>query len=209
MRGVVGYVLYSAVIFAFEIAFNRLFLVYVGVFGLALFALPARLGEGDLPRSHISSAPRVSVSIYLLVLAALFPLAWLGELVPAMIANTTPKSIRDAGLPSNPVYVLDLGTLIPLFVLAALGLLRHRPGGAILAGALLALNALLSLSIVASTFSSTRRMNRCRWPSSRCSPPSRSPASGWRSGACAVGSEPHRRRETDQTMAAPTRTCQG
>jgi hypothetical protein len=149
--GVLGYVLYNAAIFAFEIAFNRLFLVYVGVLGLAVFGLLAMAIEGDLPIAHVPSAPRVTVSVYLLLVAALFLLAWLAEIVPALISDTTPRSIVDARLPTNPVYVLDLGILIPLYVVvAAAGLARRSSHATMLAGALLVLNVLLSLSIVAS-----------------------------------------------------------
>jgi hypothetical protein len=149
--GVLGYVLYNAVIFAFAIAFNELFLVYVAVFGVAVFSNVVLFREGRIPRGGSVGAARLVTSIYLLALGALFLLAWLGEILPALATGTTPSSIRDAALPTNPVYVLDLGVLIPVFVIAAVGLLRGHHGAAAIAGALLVLDTLLGLSIVAST----------------------------------------------------------
>ena len=149
--GVLGYVLYNAVIFGFTMAFNQLFLVYVGVLSVSVFGIVALLNDSRIPRGQLAGAARGAVSVYLLALTALFLLAWLGEILPALATHTTPSSIVAARLPTNPVYVLDIGVLLPLFVLAAVGLLRREPGAAGLCGSLLVLNVLLALSIMAST----------------------------------------------------------
>jgi predicted anti-sigma-YlaC factor YlaD len=83
--------------------------------------------------------------------AALFLLAWMRDIVPALLTNTTPATILEAKLPTNPVYVLDLGFLIPLSIAGAVWLLRRSAWGYLLAGLLPVLNALLSLSIISST----------------------------------------------------------
>jgi hypothetical protein len=152
--GALGYVLYNAVIFAFELAFNRFFLVYVGLLAFAVFALIANLTQLDLsvlPTRFSRSTPTRSVSAYLVIVAALFLLAWMRDIVPALLTNTTPAAILQAKLPTNPVYVLDLGFLIPLSIAGAVWLLRRSAWGYLLAGLLLVLNALLSLSIISST----------------------------------------------------------
>ena len=149
--GVLGYVLYNAVIFGFTMAFNQLFLVYVGVLSVSVFGIVALLNDGRIPRGQLTGTARGVVSVYLLALAALFLLTWLAEILPALATHTTPNSIVAARLPTNPVYVLDIGVLLPLFVLAAVGLLRREPGAAGLCGSLLVLNVLLALSIMAST----------------------------------------------------------
>ena len=56
--GVLGYVLYDEVIFAFEIAFNRLFLAYVALLSLAVFALIALLTHLDLAGLSKRFSPR-------------------------------------------------------------------------------------------------------------------------------------------------------
>jgi len=152
--GVLGYVLYDAVIFAFDIVFNRFFLLYVGLLSLAGFALLAMLSRLDRTsvRARFSlSTPIRSVSLYLVIVATLFFLAWMKDIIPAIINGTTPPTITDAKIPTNPVYVLDLGFLIPLYVLSAIWLVSRRAWGYLLSGVLLVLNTLLSLSIISST----------------------------------------------------------
>src|SRR5438105_12306709 len=66
--GTLGYVLYNAAIFAFELAFNRFFLLYVGVLSLAVFALVDNLMQLDVSGFSTRSAARAptkSVSVYL------------------------------------------------------------------------------------------------------------------------------------------------
>ena len=84
--GVLGYVLYNAAIFAFTIAFNRLFPVYVAVFGLAIFdiTLVTTTIRRDLPAGDVTTAPRVAARACLMLVAALFVLAWMAEIVPAI-----------------------------------------------------------------------------------------------------------------------------
>lgn len=151
--GVLGYVLYDEVIFSFDIAFNPLFLVYVALLSLAAFSLIVVLTHLDVSavRSRFSTGtPIRSVSTYLIIVAALFFLAWMKDIIPAILGNTSPTTIVQAGVPSNPVYVLDLGFLIPLYVLSAIWLLHRQAWGYLLAGVLLVLNAVLGLSIVSS-----------------------------------------------------------
>jgi len=151
--GVLGYVLYDEAIFAFDIRFNSLFLIYVALLSLATFSLITSLTHLDVAalRLRVSSrVPARGVAIYLLIVAALFFLTWMKDIVPAVLGGTVPSTIREAGVPSNPVYVLDLGFLIPLYVLSAIWILARRGWGYVLAGALLVLNALLGLSIASS-----------------------------------------------------------
>jgi hypothetical protein len=152
--GVLGYVLYNSAIFTFDIAFNRLFLVYVGLLALAVFGsvyISRAIEPADLASRFWQSTPVLSVSVYLVAVAALFLLAWMKDIIPAVVTDTTPPNVLQAQIPTNPVYVLDLGFLIPLHVLAAVWLLRARAAGYVVAGALLVLNLLLSLSIISST----------------------------------------------------------
>jgi hypothetical protein len=140
-------------IFAFDVAFNPLFLVYVGLLSLAFWlsiVILTRLDVDALRTRFSLETPIRAVSIYLLLVAALFFLVWMKSIVPAVLGNTTPPDIVKAKIPTNPVYVLDLGFLLPAFVLAAVWLIRRRAWGYALAGPLLVLNSLLSLSIISS-----------------------------------------------------------
>jgi hypothetical protein len=77
--------------------------------------------------------------------------AWRSEIVPALISDTTPRSIVAARLPTNPVCVLDLALLIPLYLSGAVQVLRNVSAGSAECAALLVLNVLLGLSVISST----------------------------------------------------------
>jgi hypothetical protein len=151
--GILGYLVYDEVIFAFDVAFNPLFLVYVGLLSLSFWSSIVILTSLDVDalRSRFSPEATIrAVSLYLLVVAALFFLVWMKGIVPAILSNITPSDIVKAKIPTNPVYVLDLGFLLPAFVLAAIWLMRRRAWGYALAGPLLVVQSILGLNIIAS-----------------------------------------------------------
>ena len=75
---------------------------------------------------------------YLLAVAAALTLAWLPELV----ATTITGDIAEAVGPytSSATHALDLGLVVPVAVLAAAKLLRHRPSGRVLTLVMLVVN---------------------------------------------------------------------
>lgn len=109
-----------------------------------------RLNVSVLRLRFSLETPVRAVSLYLLAVAALFFLVWMKGIVPAILSNSTPSDIVKAKIPTNPVYVLDLGFLLPLFVLAAVWLRQHRVWGYALAGPLLVVQSILGLTIIAS-----------------------------------------------------------
>jgi hypothetical protein len=70
---------------------------------------------------------------------------WLIAYVPAMLAGRTPQEVRDSGLVTAPVAVLDLAFMAPASIIAAILLLRRRPLGFVLGPVLLTFLALGSL----------------------------------------------------------------
>ena len=152
LLGVLAYVLYTYAIYAFDVAFNPLFLVYVAALALSLYALVALLVRMDPDGLRACFAPGLpirGIAVYLLVVAALFGLAWLKDIVPAMVGNTTPTSLTGMKLPTNPVHVLDLGILLPLVALSGIWLWRRQSWGYLLAGILLTKMTVLGVSVVA------------------------------------------------------------
>jgi hypothetical protein len=88
-----------------------------------------------------------AASVFLAVVATLFYLSWLSEVVPALLAGDVPQSVTDNGTPTNGVHVLDLAWMLPAMVLTAVWLWRKRAIGYVLAGALLTFMPLLVLAI--------------------------------------------------------------
>ncbi|WP_126664442.1 hypothetical protein [Haloterrigena salifodinae] len=129
--GVTGYLLYTYASYSFMTAFNELYLVYTTLLWLTLFTFVGgmvRLDATALKRSVRQRSVRMYVVFHLL-LAVLIAFLWLSELLPAIRSGTIPPSIAEAGLPTSVIYALDLGIIVPAFVLTAYWLRADRPYG--------------------------------------------------------------------------------
>lgn len=152
--GVTGYLLYTYASYAFMTAFNELYLVYVALFWLTLVTFVggmARLDPTVLQRAVGGSSVQPYVGFQLL-LAVLITALWLSEILPAALAGTTPPSIAEAGLPTSVIYSLDLGVVVPAFVLSAYWLRNHSPWGYAFTAVLLVKVATLGGAVLAMAF---------------------------------------------------------
>lgn len=149
--GVLAYTAYSYLVYSGYLHFSGWFLVYVAVFGLSTHALvvgwvvldPIRL------RTVVARSTRArAVGWVLTVLGALFAALWLSEIVPAVLAGATPEPITEAGLITNPIWVLDLGLVLPAMIAAGWLVRRSRPLGFTLAGPLLGFGVVMGLAIL-------------------------------------------------------------
>ncbi len=149
--GATAYSTYSYLLYAGFVHFSGWFLLYVATFGASTFALVAgvaALDPGALRARFRPDAPVRPVGTALAALGAMFALLWLSEIVPATLAGTVPRGVTDAGLVTNPVWVLDLGLVLPAMIAGGLLLRRRRPLGYLLAPPLLAFGALMGTAIV-------------------------------------------------------------
>lgn len=153
--GALGYILYNAIFFAFAIAFNPLFLVYIAVLSLALWSLVALLLAVDVAklRAHFTEhLPIRTIALYLLVTTALFALTWLRDIVPALASNTTPASLDGTRMLTNPIQVVDFAVSFPLTVLAAVWLWQRKAWGYALAGLFLVYGVIEAVSVATDQF---------------------------------------------------------
>jgi hypothetical protein len=148
--GALAYVLYTYAIYAFHVRFNPLFLVYVALLGLSLYALTGGLATMDFAALRARFAIRTPVratSLFLAAVTVLFSVVSLREIIPALLAGGVPRSVADAGTPTGSPHVLDLAWMLPAMGLTAVWLWRGRPLAYALAGALLAFLSLMTLAI--------------------------------------------------------------
>lgn len=158
--GALGYMVYAYGMYAIGVRWNQLFLVYVALFGLSLFALIIGLVGTDAERVRAGTAGRPAVrpvAIYLSAIAVIVAAVWLAEEVRALFSGTIPPSVVLFESPTNIVHVFDLGLVLPALLLAAAMLLRDRPWGYVLAGMLLVKAATIGLWIVAMIWFSAGR----------------------------------------------------
>jgi len=147
--GAVLYVVYNAVLFLFLTPFNAAFLVYVALFGSSLWAaghlaVSPRLWQ--VARDTARRAPVRGVAVYVWVVAVLNALAWLAMIVPSLGDHPAPV-LEGTGVQTNAIYVQDLAVWLPLAAVAALWLWRREARGALVAGAVLGLWVIESVSI--------------------------------------------------------------
>lgn len=146
--GLVLYVIYAYVIYAFFVHFNQLFLLYVAILGLSFYSLALSLAHtrmDEVSASFSEKTPIRLVSHFLTGFAILFSFLWLSEIIPALLSGGTPKSIIEAGLITNPVYVLDLAFFFPSIALTGYLLKRRRPFGYFFAAPILAFSVAMAL----------------------------------------------------------------
>src|ERR1035437_9492567 len=127
--GTLLFTTYNYVIYSVGIPFGPLFLLWVGVLGMSIFALLGGIACIDRDELLVTyrSARAAKVSGWaLIVVALMFGALWLSEDVPALLNGTTPQSLVDQGMITNPVHVLDLGFFLPaVLVIGALWLRRN------------------------------------------------------------------------------------
>ena len=163
--GLLSFTVYNYAIYAFSIHFGPLFLVWVAVLGLSLFALIGGLTalRTATVKTRLAVAPVRLSGWFLIVIATLFVLLWLSEIIPDLVAGRGSTSAADWEVPSNPVHVLDLAFFLPaVFVSGVLLLRRHRFGYATAPAQLIFL-ALTCLPILATLVVANARGHDPEW----------------------------------------------
>ena len=133
LAGTLGFFLYTYMSMCFGAAYNRLFLVYVLLFGLSLYAFILTMLTFDLaalPQRFDARLPRRWIAGLLLFAATFLALAWLGRIAPSLYGDAMPPL---ENITSLFIQAMDLVLVVPLCVLAAVLLLRRSAWGYLLA----------------------------------------------------------------------------
>jgi len=153
--GTLSYILYNAVLFAFDVAFNSLFLLYVATLSLALWSLVALLVHLDVESIRARFAAKMPVrafASYLLLISVIFFVTWMRQILPALFETTTPAFLHGTNMLTSPVHVLDLGFALPLGILGAVWLWQRKGWGYLLAGLMLSMMTIETASIAVDQF---------------------------------------------------------
>ena len=152
--GLLVFTVYNYVIYTFAVGFGALFLLWVGVLGLAAFALAGGIAALDpsAARAGDRSPPWRTAGWFLIVMALLFGGIWLSDVIPALVSGSAPDSVVEMGLPTNPVHVLDLAILLPVSVMVGVGLLRRSAPAFAVAPAIAGFLALTGVPILVTPF---------------------------------------------------------
>ncbi len=133
LAGTLGFILYTYITMCFGAAYNPLFLVYVALFSLSLFALVLVMMSFDvasLPAHFSAQLPRGWIAALLFFAAGFLLLAWFGRIAATYPAGAIPALENTT---SMFIQAMDLAIVVPLCILSGILLLRRRPWGYLLA----------------------------------------------------------------------------
>ncbi|MFX3626082.1 MAG: hypothetical protein ACN6I4_01875 [bacterium] len=148
--GIIFYILYTFVIYCFNIHFNSYFLLYCLVLSVAFYAFIYLLHHLFTKSDFYiikSGIVHNTTGIYLLLIGVLFYFLWLSAIVPSILDNEVPKELTETGLFTNPVHVIDLSILLPAFIINGVYLLRKNRNAVLLGIAFFSFTIVMNITI--------------------------------------------------------------
>lgn len=158
--GTLAYLVYDFLGYALAIHFNSMFLTYCGVLGLSVYALAGSLmalPTAEIARRYGPRTPVKTAAIVLLLMGLVIVFHWLSEIVPSLLSGQVPQAVRESGLSTEAVAVLDLAFGAPACMVAAILLLRRKPLGFVLGPVVLTFLVLSSLVLAPMGIAMARR----------------------------------------------------
>jgi len=137
--GALDYMLYNYAFYLFGAAFNAMFLVYVALLGLSIFALIfglANLDTRGIARQFKPKTPVGWIGGYFLFVAAGLSAVYVMQSVGFIISGQLPGIVGISGHPTSIVFALDLTLLVPWLVVGAVWLIKRRAWGYVIGGIL-------------------------------------------------------------------------
>jgi len=147
LTGTLGFFLYTYLSMATLTAYNALFLVYVALFTLSLYAFILSMMSIDLaslPAHFSEKLPRGWIAALLFVVAGFLSLAWLGRILSPLIQGVDPALENTTTL---VIQFMDLSLIAPAAILGGILLLRRNAWGYLLASVLLTKGVTLGLGV--------------------------------------------------------------
>lgn len=147
--GMLASFLYKYVLWAFDWAYNPLYLIYVALFSLSLWTLVLVLNGLDNAQIRAAIGRRFPVrtlATFSFAVGALLLLKCLSEIVPTVQSNTLPPAAT--GYYTLVDQGLDLGVLTPFCVMTGLLLVKRTILGYVLSTSALILSLTIGLSVI-------------------------------------------------------------
>lgn len=133
--GLLGYVSYNFAFYLFGAAFNKFFLLYailVSLSAITLFIQLFNFKIGNLSNKFSKNTPVKWVSGYLFLISVMLFSLELSMIIPFLLSDTIPDTIKLTGLTTSVVFALDFTIVIPVSIIAAVLLWQHRSWGFLL-----------------------------------------------------------------------------
>jgi hypothetical protein len=134
--GMLAYMLYNYAFYLFGAAYNKMFLVYTGLFALSIFGLVfgiPKINADELAGQFRKKLPVRWISAWLVFIAAGLTIVYLLQAFDYLRTGQVPEIIERTGHVTNVIPALDLSLMIPWYTLAAVWLWQKKPWGYVLA----------------------------------------------------------------------------
>ncbi len=131
--GMVFYFLYTYAMMAFMTAYNQLFLAYVAIYSLSLYAFGASLLTLDINtvKGCLAGAPVKAAAVFMFLVSATLTAMWLGTIIPPLMSGQVPALLET--YTTLVIQAMDLGILVPLGIITGTLLLKRNAWGYALA----------------------------------------------------------------------------
>lgn len=156
LTGTLGFFLYTYMSMATLASYNALFLVYVAIFTLTLYAFILCIRSFDLntlPQAFSENLPYQWIVGLMFMVGGFLLFAWLGRIVLPFFHNQTPVLENTTTL---VIQFMDLGLIVPLAFLAGILLLRRNAWGYLLSSIMLTKGVTLGLGVSAMAINMSR-----------------------------------------------------
>lgn len=134
LAGTLGYFLYTYASYSFLAMYNPMFLIYVILLSTSFFAFTLTMMSFDLKRLCSRFQPKTPIKFigyFLIFLAIIIALMWLGRIVNPLRAGIVPAELGH--YTTLVIQALDFAFVVPAAMLAGLLVLRKKPFGYLLA----------------------------------------------------------------------------
>jgi hypothetical protein len=149
LTGALGFILYTYLSMATLASFNALFLVYVALFTLSMYAFILCMMSfdlEDLPQRFSTDLPRGWIAGLMFVVAGFLTLAWLGRVFAALQPGASPALENTTTM---IIQFMDLGLIVPAAILGGVLILRRSAWGYLLSSVMMAKGVTLGLAVSA------------------------------------------------------------
>lgn len=150
LNGVLAYLLYLYSSRVFGAAYNELYLLYLVLFSVSLYAFVLifiSFDRSGLPDRFADRLPRRAIITFMTVAGLILPMVWVGlSVLPALFSGGVPGEL--AHYTTLVTHTLDVGVLAPALLLGAALLRRGAPLGYLLAATLLIISWTIGSGVI-------------------------------------------------------------
>jgi hypothetical protein len=150
--GSVAYMLYNYIFYVYGAAFNPIFLLYVLLVGVSLWALilsMPRLDAAAISRQFSSRTPVRWIAGFMLLIPVIIGGVELMQIASYFADGKVPQAIAQTGHPTGVIYATDLAFLMPAIVVGAVLLWQRKPWGYVLGTIVMLKGVTYPLALVA------------------------------------------------------------